>query len=325
MASKVEFGITLPQRGALFGVTTMRDMLDMTCEAENSGMFSSAWVGDSLFAKPRPESLTLLGALAGVTNKLTLGVGCMATFPVRDPIIFAYQWANLDLISEGRMLLAACNGLVAGGASAKEGSYWGVTDKERSSRLEENIEICRRLWSEDDVSFSGKFQSFEGVSVQPKPVQDPCPIWIASNPRPGTKFVDRSMRRVVDLADGWMTVRMIPGSMSGNWGKICEFLKEDGRNPDEFPNMAYQNININPDKQAALEESKKFLDAYYGPVFSPEMVAGWTATGTPEQCIEDLRGIIAEGAKTITLRITSWDQKEQYKRMVNEVLPYVNE
>ena len=325
MTSSVEFGITLPQRGVFFGITTIRDMLDMTIDAERSGVFKSVWVGDSLFAKPRPDSLTLLGALASVTNALKLGVGCMASFPVRDPMIFAYQWANLDLISEGRMLLAACTGIVAGGASAREGSHWGVIDKERAFRLEENIEICRRLWSEDDVTFSGDYHSFEGVTVQPKPVQNPCPIWIAANPRPGTKFADRSMRRVAERADGWMTVRMNPGSMSDNWAQICEFLKERGRNPDDFPNMAYHNININSDKQAALEESTKFLDEYYGPVFSPQVVDGWTATGTPEQCIEHLRGLIAEGAKTITLRITSWGQKEQYKRLVNEVLPYVNE
>ncbi len=217
MTSSVEFGITLPQRGVFFGITTIRDMLDMTIDAERSGVFKSVWVGDSLFAKPRPDSLTLLGALASVTNTLKLGVGCMASFPVRDPMIFAYQWANLDLISEGRMLLAACTGIVAGGASAREGSHWGVIDKERAFRLEENIEICRRLWSEDDVTFSGNYHSFEGVTVQPKPVQNPCPIWIAANPRPGTKFADRSMRRVAERADGWMTVRMIPGSMSDNW------------------------------------------------------------------------------------------------------------
>ena len=325
MSSSVEFGITLPQRGVFFGVTTIRDMLDMAVDAERSGIIKSVSVGDSLFAKPRPDSLTLLGALASVTEKITLTVGCMASFPVRDPLVFAYQWANLDLISDGRMLLAACTGIVAGGSSAREGSHWGVIDKERASRLEENIEICRRLWSEDDVTFSGKYHSFEGVTVQPKPVQNPCPIWIASNPRPATKFADRSMRRVVDRADGWMTVRMIPGSMSDNWAQICGFLKEDGRNPDDFPNMAYHNININSDKQAALEESAKFLDEYYGPVFSPRVVDGWTATGTPEQCIEHLRALIAEGAKSIALRITSWDQKGQYKRLVNEVLPYDNE
>ena len=74
---------------------------------------------------------------------------------MRDPILFAYQWASLDQLSSGRMLLAACTGLVAGGASAREGAVWGVKDAERAARLTENIDICRRLWSGDGVTFTG--------------------------------------------------------------------------------------------------------------------------------------------------------------------------
>jgi alkanesulfonate monooxygenase SsuD/methylene tetrahydromethanopterin reductase-like flavin-dependent oxidoreductase (luciferase family) len=88
--------------------------------------------------------------------------------------------------------------------------------------------------------------------------------------------------------------------------------------------MAYHNINTNPNRQAALEESKQFLDAYYGPVFTPDMVENWTAAGTPRQCVAHLRELAREGAQAITLRITGWDQKGQYQRMVNEVLPDVN-
>ncbi len=83
-------------------------------------------------------------------------------------------------------------------------------------------------------------------------------------------------------------------------------------------------MNINPDRQAALEESKRFLDAYYGPVFSPPMVEAWTAAGTPAQCVEHLRALQRDGARTFTLRITGWQQEEQYLRLVNEVLPKVD-
>src|SRR5215467_10756839 len=164
-------GFTLPQRGVFFGVTSVAEMLSLAARADASPFFGSVWVGDSLGAKPRPDSLTLLGALASVTTRLRLGVGCMASFPVRDPLVFAYQWATLDLISNGRMLLAACTGLVAGGVSAKEGGVWGIKDGQRGNRMAENIEICRRLWSEDNVSFSGRYTAFEGVSIQPHPVQ----------------------------------------------------------------------------------------------------------------------------------------------------------
>jgi alkanesulfonate monooxygenase SsuD/methylene tetrahydromethanopterin reductase-like flavin-dependent oxidoreductase (luciferase family) len=245
---------------------------------------------------------------------------------VRDPVILAYQWATLDLLSGGRMLLAACTGIVAGGASAREGALWGVADRERAARLAENIEICRRLWSETDVSFAGRFHSIENVTIEPRPVQQPCPIWIASNPRPaGVKpeVVEGALRRVADKADGWMTVELFPGMFSANWSRISGFLAEKGRDPARFPNMLYHNVNINPDRQAGLEESKRFLDKYYGPVFSPAMVEAWTVAGDPSRCAEDLRRFAEQGGPRITLRITGGEQAEQYKRLVNDVLPRV--
>ncbi len=221
------------------------------------------------------------------------------------------------------MLLAACTGLVAGGASEREGAAFHVADRERAARLTENIEICRRLWSGDHVSFMGRFRSFEDVTLEPRPMQRPCPIWIASNPRPplAGPALDRALRRVAELADGWMTTRLAAGLVRTNWSGIAGVLREQGRDPDGFPTMAYHNVNLNPDRQAALEESKRFLDAYYGPVFSPQMVEAWTAVGTPKQCVSHLHELLAEGPKSITLRITSWRQTEQFERLVHELLP----
>lgn len=322
------FGLTLPQRGALFGATTVREMIDLASRADADPLFDSVWVGDSLMAKPRPESLTLLGMLAGVTTRLRLGVGCMASFPVRDPFVFAYQWANLDFLSGGRMDLAACTGIVQGGASAAEGSNWGVADKERAARLEENIAIVRALWSQERVTYEGKWHTYRDAFVEPQPVQQPCPVWIASNPSPapGREHVwERALHRVARLADGWMTVQMFPHMFKNNWGKIQAFLIDEGRDPAAFPTIAYHNVNIGPDRQACLDESKRFLDEYYGPVFSPEMVQNWTAAGPPEAVVDHLRALTDDGAKAITLRVTGWDQPGQYARLVEEILPRVRE
>jgi len=322
----LSFGFTLPQRGVLFGVTTVPQMLAMARQVDDTALFASIWVGDSLLAKPRPDSIGLLGALAAATRRLTLGVGCMASFPIRDPLVFAYQWATLDLLSGGRMLLAACTGIVAGGASAREGALWEVADRERAARLAENIDICRKLWAEEGVSFKGRFRSFDSVTLEPRPVQQPCPIWIASNPRPvgvAPAVVDGALRRVAQKADGWMTVELFPGMFAANWSKVRSFLAEEGRAPERFPTMLYHNVNINPDRQAALEESKRFLDEYYGPVFSPPMVEAWTAAGAPDRCVDDLRRFADQGVQRVTLRITGWQQAEQFQRLVDDVLPRV--
>lgn len=319
----LKFGLTLPQRGTLFGVAAWPEMLSLASEADRSGLFDSIWVGDSLMAKPRPESLTLLGSLTSVTSNVRLGTACMASFPLRDPIVFAAQWATLDMISNGRMQLAVCTGIGIDGTSAREGAVWGITDAQRGNRMIENIAICRRLWSEDAVSFSGRYRSFEGVTIRPRPVQQPCPIWIAANPRSVTA-AEKPLRRVARVADGWMTTQSWPGAFRQGWSILERALREEGRDPETFPNIEYHNINISSDRAASLEETQRFLDAYYGPFFKAEAVNAWTAAGPPERCIEDLRQLGREGAKSITLRLTSWDFKGQFERLVNEVLPHVN-
>ncbi|MDH3309038.1 MAG: LLM class flavin-dependent oxidoreductase, partial [Acidimicrobiia bacterium] len=235
---------------------------------------------------------------------------------------FAYQWATLDQISQGRMVLAACTGIVsAAGASAQEGrNFGGVRDVDRPRRMIENIEICRRLWRGETLDFEGTFTSYSQLKIEPLPVQDPCPIWIAANPAPG-RYWERSLRRVATVADGFQTCVMAPDSMKAMRDEVTMHLVDVGRDPATFPMMAYHNINIGPDRTDCLAESKDFLDAYYGPVFTEEMTRWWTAAGPPEACIEQLQDLIDQGATEVTLRCTSFDQAGQFDRLVNEVLP----
>ncbi|HJY82576.1 MAG TPA: LLM class flavin-dependent oxidoreductase, partial [Candidatus Binatia bacterium] len=69
MAKKISFGLTLPNRGVVLGITTVREMLNLSVEAERSGAFDSIWAGDSLAAKPRLEAITLLSAVAARTER----------------------------------------------------------------------------------------------------------------------------------------------------------------------------------------------------------------------------------------------------------------
>ena len=99
------FGLILPNRGVLLGAVTPDELLDLGEAADKSGAFQSLWVGDSLLAKPRLESVIVLGALAGRTRRVRLGVACMATFAHRHPVLLAVQWSTLDVLSNGRALL----------------------------------------------------------------------------------------------------------------------------------------------------------------------------------------------------------------------------
>src|SRR3989441_4031993 len=227
------YGLSLPNRGVLFGATSSDELLAVSEQADASGVFDSVWVGDSLFAKPRLESLVLLSALAARTRRVRLGTCCLSTFPLRDPIFLAAQWAALDHLSHGRMILGAC----IGGSPPREKAEaefapFKVKLGERGPRLEEGITILRRLWSEDHVSHHGQFYQFEDLTLEPKPIQNPAPIWIATNPRPELtrpNVMDRALRRVGLLGDGWMTDNTPVARFKERWELIQKVAREAGR------------------------------------------------------------------------------------------------
>lgn len=326
------FGLILANRAVVLGAIKVSDLVDLTVQAERSGAFDAVWVGDSLLAKPRLESVTLLSALAAVTTKVRLGVGCMATFVHRHPVMLAHQWASLDVLSNGRAWLAACLGgpSEANAAQAAEHAVMGVASAERVGRLEEGIVILKKLFAEKHVSHHGRFYSFDGVTVQPAPVQQPCPIWIASNPTGLTwkggasaseAVVERSFRRVARFADGWMTNKLSPAEFRAQFGRIQAMARDEGRDPAKLGSALYHNLNINEDRQQALEESKKFLDTYYTANFSAKFVEQWTVAGSPKQCIAELKAYFDAGLGHMSLRLTSWDQQGQFKRFLGEVAP----
>src|SRR5581483_3744677 len=125
----MKIGLTLPNRGVLFGVTAPEQMLRMSEIADQSGAFQSIWVGDSLLGKPRMESIALLAGIAARTRRVRLGPACMASFPLRDPVLLAYQWASLDLLAEGRTVLVACTGIVPQEGGKIEGQLYGLEAK----------------------------------------------------------------------------------------------------------------------------------------------------------------------------------------------------
>lgn len=326
------FGLTLTNRAVVLGIVKARDLIDITVAAEASGAFDAVWVGDSLLAKPRLEAVTLLSTLAGVTSRVRLGVGCLATFVHRHPVLFAHQWASLDVLAGGRSWLAVCLGGPdeQSAAQALEHAVMGVRSAERVERLEEGIVILRKLFRETAVAHRGRFYQFEGVTIQPRPVQQPCPIWIASNPTGLTwkggasaspAAVERGFRRVARYADGWMTNKVSPDEFRHQWSSISALAREEGRDPAKLGSALYHNININEDRHAALEESKKFLDAYYGSNFSAAFVEGWTVAGGPKQCVEQIRAYLDAGLGHIAFRLTSWDQRGQLTRFLEEVAP----
>ena len=324
---QAKFGLSLSTRAVLFDWATMDDIVEAARAAEDSGCFDSVWVGDNLLSKPRVEAIATLSAIAARTKKVKLGTICLASFPLRDPVLFAIQWASLDVLSGGRTLLSVCNGGSAldGPQFANELKTFGVRSPERPGRLVEGVKILRRLWSEERVTHQGKYYQFSDVEALPKPVQQPPPILIAANPKPGQAddaTVDRILRRVATHGDGWQTDATPVDTFNDRFNRIKTYAAEQGRDPSQLDSCLHLMVNINEDRSQAYRESIDFLTTYYGAGYvSQEKADLWLAYGPPEAVIEKIRAYIDAGCTTPILRFVAPNLSHQLQRCIQEVLP----
>ncbi len=179
-------GSTLPNRGVLFGVETIGELLALGEQAEETGLFQRPLARRQPIRQAPPRVDVLAVGAGRATSKVRLAVGCMASFPVRHPALLAAQWASLDLVaSPGRALLAVCiGGRYGGGDWEMENEVFGVEQKSRVSRMEEGIQVVRKLFTEEEVTHEGKYYKLNKARLEPRPVTKPAPaIWIAANPR----------------------------------------------------------------------------------------------------------------------------------------------
>lgn len=317
----VRWGLSLPNRGALFGLAEVDELIESAIFAERSGIFESVWVGDSLIHKPRLEAITMLSALAMQTKKVRLGTICMASFPVRHPVLLAIQWASLDQISKGRTILGVC----IGGGHEGELRAFGMKRHERIGRMKEGIELLRAIWSDREVHHRGKYYELDGYDIIPKPVQKQPPIWIAVSPereQVGDQIVDQAMRRVGTLADGYITLGVTAAEFVKRWRVIEQAAYEAGRDLSNFECAIHGMVNINDDQQTAYREAKDYFNHYYGPSYPPEsLIKVWLAHGPPKNCAGLIQEWIDMGITTPVLRFTAKNQLLQLRRFIEEVLP----
>ena len=327
----MNFGITLSNRAVTLGLCSARDLLALADAVEACPELDSVWCGDALFVNRRLDAVTLLAAVAGRTDRVLLGPACMGSFALRNPLVFAYEWASLDVLSNGRTRLVVCAG--GGGAAAwqAESAALGIAPRERRQRMIENIRVLRHLWTKDNEPFFGQFTSFSNVTLEPKPVQSPCPIWLATNAerlasgQADSGGSELALTRVGEIADGWMTHSVSPDGFSRSWDFILRVGRENGRDVSRFDNVLYHHINVNADKEEAFADSKKFLDLYYAADYTKARIESWLTYGSPRECVEHIKRFKASGCQRMTFRIsTMGDAMQQLRRLVEDVLPYVD-
>ncbi|MCC6531194.1 MAG: LLM class flavin-dependent oxidoreductase [Burkholderiales bacterium] len=331
---QLAFGITLSNRGVVLGTRTPKDLLDLADAVEANPLLDSVWVGDALYVNRRLDAVALLAAVAGRTQRILLGPAAMGSFALRNPLVFAYEWASIDQIANGRTRLIVAAGGGGEAAWSAESAALGVAPAQRRKRMYEHIRILKHLWRHDRARFAGDFYQFSDLVLEPKPANPDCPIWTATNATrlssgaadAASGGSDYALRQCALLADGWMTHSASPEAIRQSWCKLLSVAAEAGRDPSRLDNCIYHHIHIDDDRDRALHQAKVFLDRYYAANYTRERLETWLTYGSARDCIEGLRAYRGSGAHRIALRLSSETQeRRQFDLLVNEVLPYVNE
>nr|WP_275263144.1 LLM class flavin-dependent oxidoreductase [Segeticoccus rhizosphaerae] len=309
----------LGNAGVVTGATSSRDLIDLAKIADESNRWDYVWVGDSLLTVPRLESVVLTSALAVSTRRLRLGIGCMASLGLRPAFEVAIQLASLDLLSEGRLTLAACTGPSKGEAVERELGIFGLTHKEKVSRMEDRIRLLRAASDP-----RGEGPSYEGAGlVKPDFVQRPFPIWMVANPPSSARreVVERSLARVARLGDGWMTFGLPPNQLQERIDRLKELGEGRSTLADSFPICVYVDVNICANSAEAMDDAVVTCRSEGRRNASAEQLKVSAAVGSLQECLSFIAPLVKAGVTHLALRPVSQQPRVQVERMTEELLP----
>jgi probable F420-dependent oxidoreductase len=166
-----------------------------------------------------PDCFATLAAAAAVTRRLRVGTG-ICLVPERDPLLTAHQVATLDWLSGGRFLFG-----IGAGWLREEMDLFTPYFPQRFAFMREAVTAMRKLWTEDEPSFEGKWVRFPPVVCRPKPVQRPHPPVIIGGHGPNAR------KRVATWGDGWMPIALPPDEVTAARREIDRLARDGGRDP----------------------------------------------------------------------------------------------
>ncbi len=182
------------------------------------------------------ETFVTLGFLAAATKSIRLSTSILIA-PQRQTALVAKQAAEVDLLSGGRLRLG-----VGLGWNHVEYEALGMAWKTRGARLSEQVEVLRRLWTQDLVTFHGRFHTLNEVSIVPPPVQRPIPVWFGGSS-------DAALMRAARLGDGWMPIMAPDAQAERALASLRQQLQSLGRDPEKFAVEAWLRMS-EPDPQS---------------------------------------------------------------------------
>jgi probable F420-dependent oxidoreductase len=265
----------------------------------------SLWVNDRL-VYDNFEPLAALAAAAGATRKIQLGTSVLL-LPYRQPVLLAKTLATIDFISQGRLTLGV-------GIGNRESDYDAVQVpfERRGARGLECIQLMRRLWQEDSVTFRGKFFRAHDVSLGPKPHgQRSIPIWMGGS-------AESVLKRVALYADGYFCSTSALPNFAAIWDKIVDYAKGSGRDPNGIEKAGLNFLVIDDDKSRGVRACETYFQRSYGK--APSNIKNQMVVGSAEACIEKIENIFEAGVETLVLGLVVPDLK-QLDTLAEKILP----
>ncbi|MEM7468383.1 MAG: LLM class flavin-dependent oxidoreductase, partial [Pseudomonadota bacterium] len=252
------------------------------------------------------ESISMLATLAGCTEKIKFGMNAIVA-PLRDPLILAKQCATIDYLSNGRLLPM----FGVGYPNAAEWSATGKSPDHRGSISNEMFELMALLWSQESVTYEGKYYQYKDATIAPRPIQQPLPLWIGGQSK-------AAARRTARVGTGWIGGAASPEDVGKTIRMIKAELVETGREIDDDHYGATIAYRIGTPEDDAVVNSPFINRTGIGKVD----VSPLLCIGDPQSLIDRMRAYVDEGAsKFVLFPIAAGDEDvfEQTQIVIDEV------
>jgi alkanesulfonate monooxygenase SsuD/methylene tetrahydromethanopterin reductase-like flavin-dependent oxidoreductase (luciferase family) len=307
MEEDIRLGVLVPTGTAQWGAgTDPRELIGFAARAESLG-FDSLWVNDSVLS-PRIEALTMLAAMAPVTDHVTLGTA--ALLPVlRRPVQAAQALASIDLLSGGRLAVAVGAGF-PGRFGRPVHDLSEVPWAGRFARLDETVALWRQLWTaQGTTSFRGKILNFEEIPQATPPCQPGGPpIWLGG-------ATPAALARTGRLYDGWLPYPPDPADYRSGLAAIRQSTTDAGRAPGAITPALFVSVLIADSAEAGRRSLQDYARANYGLALAELETIQAVVTGRPEQVAAQLGSYVAAGARHLVCRIGTLDLTSQRQQL----------
>lgn len=254
--------------------------------------FAGGWLIEHLRENPNYDTslldpLSTLSYVAGETETMPVGTSVML-LPLRSPVMAAKRAVTIQQLSSRQLTLGLGTGYVQ-----SEFDAVGVPMDERSERYLEGIELMRRLFHEDAVTFDGEYYSVEDLRLEPSLGQPPRILAGGGgvDTEDGRRVL-RTVKRRLLHADGWISVPNDPAIIEQDWERFSLFLDEKGRDPADYDKVGLQYLHLvrDEDPESARQKQYKAFEHVVGDDRSVEDASEMWLTGTIEEVKETLAG-----------------------------------